>query len=107
MMNDKKQDLAVDQEADLNTQTIEVEAGDQELVFDVTRNDYNGYINAATPTSTVAPAHNFCIATIRDDNKAAMKELFKTIPGAEVHMAHAVLEQYMPDIEFVAKKRKA
>ena len=91
---------------DLNTQTIELEVMGKALRFDVTRDEYNRYVNAVLPNNKIAPAHNFCIGVINDDSKADLKAVFKAAPGAEVQVAAAVLEEYMPDLEITVKKQK-
>lgn len=92
---------------DLNNQEIVVTIGNQELNFTVSREDYNRYINGVMPNNKVAPANNFCIATVSDESKGALKEILSNTPGSEVQIAAAVLEEYMPDLEITAKKRKS
>ncbi|WP_299594338.1 putative phage tail assembly chaperone [uncultured Microbulbifer sp.] len=90
---------------DGNTQTIEVSVGDKEFSFHVTREAYNKYLNSITPTSKVAPSHNFLVSTVDADDKEALVALVKAMPGAEVQLAGAVLEAYTPDLAITAKKR--
>ncbi|WP_444894911.1 putative phage tail assembly chaperone [Microbulbifer sp. SSSA005] len=91
---------------DKNTQVIEVTVGDKEFVFNVTRSDYNKYINSVVPNSKVAPSHNFLVNTVQPEDKAELVGVLKTSPGAEVQIAGAVLEEYIPDLAITAKKRK-
>ncbi|WP_445357283.1 putative phage tail assembly chaperone [Microbulbifer sp. ANSA002] len=90
---------------DKNTQVIEVTAREKEFVFNVTRSDYNKYINSVTPNSKVAPSHNFLVNTVQAEDKSALVDLLKVSPGAEVQIAGAVLEEYTPDLGITAKKR--
>ena len=92
---------------DLNSQQIDVTVGNQELNFTVSREDYNRYINGVMPNNKVAPANNFCIATVSDESKSALKVILSNTPGSDVQIAAAVLEEYMPDLEITAKKRNS
>ena len=92
---------------DLNKQKIELTVAGKDLKFDVTRDDYNRYINAITPNNKVSPSHNFCIATVDDSSKEQLKDIFASTPGSEVQIAGAIIEEYMPDLEITAKKRSS
>ena len=92
---------------DLNSQLIDVTVDEKLLNFTISREDYNRYINAVMPNNKVAPANNFCVATVNDESKSELKEILSNNPGSEVQIAAAVLEEYMPDLEITAKKRSA
>ncbi|MDG9666726.1 putative phage tail assembly chaperone [Hahella sp. CR1] len=89
------------------TQLIDVSAAGQDFSFNVTREAYNKYVNAVTPTNKIAPSHNFLVGTVAQEQRDALVKLIRDTPGAEVQLAGAVLEEYTPDLGIVAKKRSA
>ncbi len=91
---------------DLNKQHIELTVLGCDLAFNVNRTIHNDYVNAVTQNSKVAPSHNFLMCAVTEDNKDTLRDILKKTPGAEVHLAGAVLEQYMPDLDIVVKKPK-
>lgn len=90
---------------DLNSQTIDITAGGQEFSFNVTRGEYNKYLNAVTANSKIAPSYNFLSTTVETEQQKALLKFLQMTPGAEVQIAGAVLEEYTPDLDIVAKKR--
>lgn len=88
-------------------QVIELTVAEQDFVFHVSRESYNKYINNVTPTNKVAPSYNFAVSVVEDSCKAALVALMQSTPGAEVQIAGAIIQEYVPDLGIVAKKRRA
>ena len=84
---------------------IELEINDKAITFNITLAAYNQYINSTTPNNKIQPAHNFCMNTVDDSSKAALRELIKQ-PGMPLHVAGAIVEEYQPDIAITVKKSK-
>ncbi len=82
---------------------ITLEVNGKELQFNVTTAAYNKYLNSLTATNKVQPSHNFCMATVTDESKEALKE-FLSQPGAAVTIAGYVVEDYQPEFEITVKK---
>ena len=55
----------------LTTVTI----GDQDFDFNPTVDDFNQYLNAQMPNNKVAPAHNFLMRTIDENQKDDFKKI--------------------------------
>ncbi len=89
-----------------NEQVIEIEVDDVELKFSVTRPGYNGFINKVSDKNKVAPAHNFLVMSIDEEQKESLMTILKDNPGAEIQIAGALIEEYVPDLDIVVKKRK-
>lgn len=87
-----------------NEQTLTAEVRGTKFKFNVTRDDYNRYINNVTQKEKIAPSFNFLMSTIDQLQKAELKALLSDIPGSEVQIAGALLEEYTPDLEIVVKK---
>ncbi len=88
-----------------NNQTIDITVGETDYTFNVTRDAYNRFINAAT-SKPVQAMTNFLTTTVTADQQAAFVELIKETPGAETQVFGAVIEEYTPDLGVVVKKRK-
>lgn len=87
-----------------NGQVLTATLGNTDVEFDIGRDDYNKYINGITASSKVAPSHNFLMATVNENHKAALREFLDNTPGGEIQLAGALLEQYTPDLTIVVKK---
>ena len=87
-----------------NEQTLVADIAGTDFSFTVKRDDYNKYINSVTQNNKVAPSHNFLMTTVDEKQKASLKQLLASTPGAEVQIASAVLEEYTPDLAIVVKK---
>lgn len=81
-----------------STKTLTLTVNNQTLVFDVTLETYNKFVDEMRPDKKTGPYRNFLMRTVRSDNKEALKELLD-LPGATTQIASALLEEYMPDIE--------
>lgn len=86
------------------SRTIDLDIGEAEFSFTLTAQDVTKYFNAMTPTNKVAPAHNLLTGTVKQEQKAALKELLAN-PLMTMQIAGALLEEYSPDVEVTVKKR--
>lgn len=77
--------------------TIKLEINGKELSFDVTSELYNKYVNEMLPNNKVAPAHNFAMRCVADDSREDLKSLLE-LPGAEMQIAAALVDAFMPDL---------
>lgn len=87
-----------------NTQKIELTVNGEALNFEVSRESYNKLINTMTPNNKTGPMHNFLVATVTEEDKKKLTELLADMPGAEVSLGGALIEEYTPDLDVVAKK---
>ncbi|MGP5566406.1 putative phage tail assembly chaperone [Pseudomonas helleri] len=83
---------------------ITLEVGDKEFTFTVTPQDATKYFNSLTQTSKVAPANNLLMNTVKQEERATLKELLGN-PVLVMQLAGALLEEYGPDVEIIVKKR--
>lgn len=88
----------------MQKQTIELTIGADSICFDLSRDDYNKYINALTPKSKISATHNFLVSTVRPEDKAKLLSTFENHPGSEMQVLEAVLNEYTPDLAITAKK---
>lgn len=77
--------------------TIKLEINGKELSFDVTSELYNKYVNEMLPNNKVAPAHNFAMRCVADGSREDLKGLLE-LPGAEMQIAAALVDAFMPDL---------
>lgn len=89
-----------------STQKIEISVLGKDLSFSPERQDYNRYINAISPKDKIAPSHNFLVSVVDDSCKAELMEILHNSPGSEIELAGVVIENYVPDLAIVVKKRK-
>ena len=82
---------------------ITLEVGDKEFTFTVTPQDATKYFNSLTQTSKVAPANNLLMNTVKQEERATLKELLAN-PVLIMQLAGALLEEYAPDVEIIVKK---
>ena len=82
---------------------ITLEVGDKEFTFTVTPQDATKYFNSLTQNSKVAPANNLLMNTVKQDQRATLKELLAN-PVLVMQLAGALLEEYAPDVEIIVKK---
>lgn len=82
---------------------ITMEVGDKEFTFTVTPQDATKYFNSLTQTSKVAPANNLLMNTVKQEERATLKELLAN-PVLIMQLAGALLEEYAPDVEIIVKK---
>jgi len=90
---------------DKNKQQIELTINGTDYLFDVTREEYNGFVNKVG-AQKVGPAFNFLTATIKTEQRAQLVGLMRKTPGSEMEIVQFVIEEYTPDLEIVVKKRK-
>jgi hypothetical protein len=86
---------------------IEVTVEDDVIQFEVDDSNYKKFLNASSGTDKVAPMHNFCMATVKSDDKPKLKKIFEE-HGYSVYplITGELMEQYMPSLNIVAKKLK-
>lgn len=88
-----------------NTVPIDLELDNgTKLLFNVKREDYIKFINAANKNSFNA-MNNLLAGTVDDDSQAALAELQKN-PANVPELAGELLELYKPDITVAVKKRR-
>lgn len=87
------------------TKPIIIDAGTTEFKFSVDTQSYNKYINSITPNNKVQPATNFLMSTVDESQVKELKELLQQ-PGAALHLAATVVEDYQPEFNFTVKKSK-
>lgn len=82
---------------------INIDVGTAEFTFNVTLPLYNKYLNSITPSNKIQPATNFLMSTVEPEQSKDLKALL-TQPGAALHLAAAVVEDYQPEFNFTVKK---
>ncbi|WHI46806.1 putative phage tail assembly chaperone [Microbulbifer sp. VAAF005] len=90
---------------DENTQGFEVTIDGSEVLFKVTRNDYNKLVNQLGPGNKVNAFHNFLVSTVSDEGKQALLKVLADRPGSEVAIGSGIYEAYTPDLQVTVKKR--
>ncbi len=85
---------------------ITIDTGATEFNFNVNTQSYNKYINSITPNNKVQPATNFLMATVDEAQVKELKGLLQE-PGAALHLASAIVEDFQPEFNFTVKKSKA
>jgi|GEM_PF-675683 len=84
-------------------QKVELEVNDVELAFNLNVTAYNKYQNSTSMVNKVQPATNFLMAVVDDESKAELKKIIKA-PGAALHIAAAVVDEYQPEFNITVKK---
>ena len=79
-------------------QIITLTIGSKEFKFNVSTNDYNGYINDIMPNNKVAPAHNLVMRTVDESNKKELRELIDKSPGAALQIAGLLQQEFALEI---------
>ncbi|MBL4755868.1 MAG: hypothetical protein JKY52_20020 [Flavobacteriales bacterium] len=90
---------------DKNKQAIVLCISGIDYTFNVTREEYNGFVNKVG-AQKVGPAFNFLTATVETDKRTQLVHLMRNTPGAEMEIVQLVVEEYVPDLDIVVKKRK-
>lgn len=72
------------------------------LVFDMTMELHNKYSDEFMPNKKVGPSRNLLVRAVRGEYKADLVETLDTVPGAVIHLAQELIEQFMPDLEVTA-----
>lgn len=85
---------------------IIIDAGTTEFKFNVDTPSYNKYINSVTANNKVQPATNFLMSTVEESQVKELKDLMQQ-PGAALHLAAAVVEDFQPEFNFTVKKSKS
>jgi hypothetical protein len=85
------------------TRDITLEVGDKEFTFTLTPQDVTKYFNSLTQNNKVAPANNLLVNTIKQEERARLKELLGN-PVMVMQLAGALVEEYGPDVEVIVKK---
>lgn len=76
----------------------------EELGFDVTTENYNGYLNDIMPNNKVAPAHNFVMRSVVDGDKEQLRKVLSDSPGAAMQICGLLQQEFAPAIEISVKK---
>lgn len=82
---------------------ITLEVGDKEFTFSMTPQDVTKYFNTLTQNNKVAPANNLLVNTVKQEERATLKELLGN-PVMVMTLAGALVEEYGPDVEVIVKK---
>lgn len=85
------------------TRDITLEVGDKEFTFTLTPQDVTKYFNSLTQNNKVAPANNLLVNTVKQEERARLKELLGN-PVMVMQLAGALVEEYGPDVEVIVKK---
>ena len=89
-----------------NSPEITLEVGSQEFTFNLTPQDVTKYFNTLTQNNKVAPGNNLLVTTVKQEQRAALKELLEN-PVMVMQLAGSLLEEYGPDVEVIVKKRSS
>ncbi len=84
-------------------QKVELEVNDVELTFNLNVTAYNKYQNSTSMVNKVQPATNFLMAVVDDKSKSDLKKIIQA-PGAALHIAAAVVDEYQPEFNITVKK---
>ncbi|MFJ2451384.1 putative phage tail assembly chaperone [Pseudomonas protegens] len=87
----------------INSREITLEVGDKEFSFSLSPQDVTKYFNALTATNKVAPSFNLLSTTVKQEQRAELRELLAN-PVLTMQIAGALLEEYAPDVEILVKK---
>jgi hypothetical protein len=82
---------------------ITLEVGTKDFAFTLSPQDVTKYFNAMTATNKVAPSFNLLSTTVKQEQRAELRELL-TNPVMTMQIAGALLEEYAPDVEIIVKK---
>jgi hypothetical protein len=85
---------------------IVLEINNTEIHFTVDVDAYNKFVNEMQPTSKVAPATNFLMRTVDDEDKSALRDLLK-LPGAAVQIVGDLVQEFVPDLAITVGKSRA
>lgn len=78
--------------------TVTLQVNGKKLVFNVTPEAYNKYIDEIQSHKKVGPTRNLLMRTITAESKEDLKSLVD-LPGAAMHIASSLVEEYAPDLE--------
>ncbi|MDP9518546.1 MULTISPECIES: putative phage tail assembly chaperone [Pseudomonas] len=87
----------------INSREITLELGDKEFSFALSPQDVTKYFNAMTATNKVAPSFNLLSTTVKQEQRAELRELLAN-PVMTMQIAGALLGEYAPDVEIIVKK---
>ncbi|KTF14834.1 putative phage tail assembly chaperone [Pseudoalteromonas sp. H105] len=76
----------------------------KELSFDVTTENYNGYLNDIMPNNKVAPSHNFVMRSVVESDKDELRKVLESSPGAAMQISGLLQQEFAPAIEISVKK---
>jgi phosphoglucomutase len=82
---------------------ITLEVGTKDFAFTLSPQDVTKYFNAMTATNKVAPSFNLLSTTVKQEQRAELRELLAN-PVMTMQIAGALLEEYAPDVEIIVKK---
>lgn len=68
------------------------------ILFDMTADIYNKYIDEIQPTKKTGPTRNMLMRAVHPDSKDALKAVVD-LPGVAMQIAGQLVEKYAPDIE--------
>ena len=89
----------------MSNQTFSLEVGEQTFTFNITAEDYSSFINKFSEKNKIAPAHNFCMQTVAQEDKPALKKLLSH-PSVAPQIAGALMESYVPQLNITVKPLK-
>jgi hypothetical protein len=84
-------------------QRVELEVNGVDLVFNLNVTAYNKYQNSTSMVNKVQPATNFLMAVVDDNSRPELKKMIQA-PGAALHIAAAVVDEYQPEFNITVKK---
>lgn len=88
--------------ADKNGTKVTITAGDQDVRFVVTLDDYHRYQNEMMPDNKIAPSKNFLSRTVASECKDQLDQLISQ--GFTLDLAAMVGSEFRPAMELSIKK---
>tara|TARA_Y100000310_G_scaffold71917_1_gene67757 strand:- start:10609 stop:10872 length:264 start_codon:yes stop_codon:yes gene_type:complete len=84
--------------------TIVLTIAGKDLSFDVSTENYNGYLNDVMPDNKVAPSHNFVMRSVVESDKDELRKVLESSPGAAMQISGLLQKEFAPAIEISVKK---
>ncbi len=84
--------------------TIVLTIAGKDLSFDVSTENYNGYLNDVMPDNKVAPSHNFVMRSVVESDKDELRKVLERSPGAAMQISGLLQKEFAPAIEISVKK---
>lgn len=86
----------------MSKESFTLTINDQALTFAITLENYNYFVNGISQNNKVSMAHNFCMQTIVDEHKEALKAVLKR-PGASLQITNVLMQHYAPELDITVK----
>ncbi|RDH41197.1 putative phage tail assembly chaperone [Zooshikella ganghwensis] len=86
----------------MSEQKYTLTINDQELTFVITVENFNYFVGGVNQKNKLSMAHNFCMQTVVENDKDALKALLK-LPSVSIQIAEALIEAYVPQVNIMVK----